>query len=216
MAIDLATNLRAAINNHPVHVHCWLNSMVALHWINGKGEDSQFVSNRVSNIQQHKDVKWHYVPTGENPAYLGSRGGNVVKHQLWQKGPMWLSHQEKWPQDKVFQPSEVSNAELNVIRSVSTATIQTRHMFEELLDPCTLQKELRICAWIQRFIQNSATAASDQKTGLLDASEIEQQRHWWIKRAQQMCQTKGEFQEDKLQLNLQPNGQGLLECRRKI
>ena len=52
MAIDLATNLRAAINNHPVHVHCWLNSMVALHWINGKREDRQFVSNRMSKIQQ--------------------------------------------------------------------------------------------------------------------------------------------------------------------
>ena len=89
-------------------------------------------------------------------------------------------------------------------------------MFEELLDPYTLQKELRICAWIQRFVQNSATAASDQKTDLLDASEIDQQRDWWIKRAQQMCQTKDEFQEDKLQLNIQPNGQGILECRRKI
>ena len=62
--------------------------MVALHWINGKGEYRQFVSNMVSKIQQHKDVKWHYVPTGENPADLGSHGGNVVKHQLWRKGPM--------------------------------------------------------------------------------------------------------------------------------
>ena len=81
------------------------------------------MSNRVSKIQQHKDVKWHYVPTGENPADLGSCGGNLVKHQLWRKGPMLLGHPEKWPQDKVFQPNEESNAELKVIRSVSTTTI---------------------------------------------------------------------------------------------
>ena len=89
-------------------------------------------------------------------------------------------------------------------------------MFDELLDAHTLQKGLRICGWIQRFIRNSATPASDRKTGLLDTSEIDQQRDWWVKRAQKMCQTKDEFQEDKLQLNLQPNGQGILECRGRI
>ena len=89
-------------------------------------------------------------------------------------------------------------------------------MFDELLDAHTLQKGLRICAWIQRFVRNSATAASDRKTGPLDESEIDQQRDWSIKRAQQMCQTKNEFQENKLQLNLEPNGQGILECRGKI
>ena len=79
-----------------------------------------------------------------------------------------------------------------------------------------LQKGLRLCVCIQHFIRNSVTTASDRKTGLLNASEIDQQRDWWIKRAQEMCQTKDEFQEDKLQLNLQPNGQGILECRGRI
>ena len=31
-----------------------------------------------------------------------------------------------------------------------------------------------------------------------------------------MCQTKDEFQDDKLQLNVQPNGQGILECLGRI
>ena len=82
MAINLATNVQAALNTYPVQlpVHCWLDSTVALYWIHGQGEYRQFVSNRVHKIQQHQNVKWHHVPTSENPADLGSRGGSVVDH----------------------------------------------------------------------------------------------------------------------------------------
>ena len=57
--------------------HCWLDSIVALHWIGGNESYKQFVSNRVSKIRQHTDVKWRYVNTEENPADLASRGGPV-------------------------------------------------------------------------------------------------------------------------------------------
>ena len=91
MAINLATNVQLAIDLYPVSVHCWLDSTVALYWIRGQGEYRQFVANRVHKIQQHQDVKWHHVPTTENPADLGSRGGSVDHHQLWNQGPSWLS-----------------------------------------------------------------------------------------------------------------------------
>lgn len=92
MAVNLATNARSALNTHAVStVHCWLDSTVALYWIKGRGEYRQFVSNRVHKIQQHADIEWHHVPTTENPADLGSRGGTVTDHQLWKQGPSWLS-----------------------------------------------------------------------------------------------------------------------------
>lgn len=41
----------------------------------GKGEYKQFVANHVKKINSHKGVTWHFVPTVDKPANLGSRGG---------------------------------------------------------------------------------------------------------------------------------------------
>jgi len=58
MAINLITNTRDALEGFPVHeMYCWLDSTVALHWIRGAGNYKQFVSNRVSKIQQHSNVQ---------------------------------------------------------------------------------------------------------------------------------------------------------------
>ena len=67
-----------------------------------------------------------------------------------------------------------------------------------------------------RFVNNCKIPAVNRKTGPLDTTEIEQQRFWWTKRAQLDSQTSAHFEEDKLQLNLQPNDQGILECRGRI
>ena len=90
MAVNLVTNAQAAINFLPHETHCWLDSTVALYWIKGQGEYRQFVSNRVHKIQQHDQVKWHHVPTEDNPADLGSRGGNAVDNHRWKHGPTCL------------------------------------------------------------------------------------------------------------------------------
>ena len=74
MAVNLVTNVQAALSHLPHKAHCWLDSTVALYWIKGHGEYRQFVSNSVHKIQQHEQVKWHHVPTKDNPADLGSRG----------------------------------------------------------------------------------------------------------------------------------------------
>ena len=70
----------------------WLDSTVALHWIRGNGKYKQFVRNRVRKIRE-KEINWRHVPTKENPADMGSRGGDVgrltafdellEKHELW-------------------------------------------------------------------------------------------------------------------------------------
>ena len=82
MAVNLVTNVRAALDTYQVNTHCWLDSTVALYWINGQGDYRQFVANRVQKIQQHAQVTWDHVPTKENPADLGTRGGDVVKNSL--------------------------------------------------------------------------------------------------------------------------------------
>ena len=42
------------------------------------------------------------------------------------------------------------------------------------------------------------------------------QKAWWIKRVQGDAAAKKHYQEDRLQLNLQPNDQQILECRGRI
>ena len=86
MAVNFVTNVEVTLNNHQVEMHCWLYSTVALYWIKGKGNYRQFVANRAQKIQQHNQATWHRVPTSENPADLGSKGGDVVKNQLWREG----------------------------------------------------------------------------------------------------------------------------------
>ena len=77
MSVNLVTNVQTALSIHPSTIHCWLDSTVALYWIKGQGECKQFVANRVDEIQQHKQVTWHHFPTEENPADIGSRGGDA-------------------------------------------------------------------------------------------------------------------------------------------
>lgn len=78
MATNLLYNVRDSLTGFPVtSLHCWLDSTVALHWIQGDGNYRQFVANSVEKIQAHTDVQWHHVGTTENLADLGSRGGDV-------------------------------------------------------------------------------------------------------------------------------------------
>ena len=63
-----------ALDGLPISsTHCWLDSSVALYWIRRQGEYKQFVANCVEKIYSHEGVTWHYVPTEDNPANLGSR-----------------------------------------------------------------------------------------------------------------------------------------------
>ena len=96
MAVNFVTNVEVTLNNHQVEMHCWLYSTVALYWIKGKGNYRQFVANRAQKIQQHNQATWHRVPTSENP---GSRGGDVVKNQLWREDPAWLRNRSEWLPD---------------------------------------------------------------------------------------------------------------------
>ena len=50
MATNLVSNVKKAIDNcDKIETHCWSDSTVALHWINGSGDYRQFVSNRVGS-----------------------------------------------------------------------------------------------------------------------------------------------------------------------
>ena len=80
--------------------HGWLDSNVALFWIQDVSQYKQFVVNRVRKIREKKGISWRYVPTDKNPSHQGSRGVDAEKLKgLWLKGPEWLRNPSEWPEN---------------------------------------------------------------------------------------------------------------------
>ena len=112
MAVNLIQNVREAIQGFPVPgAFCWLDRTIALHWIRGNGEYGQFVANRVRKIQAHDVDAWRYVPTAQNPADIGGRGGSVNDMKLWWLGPDWLPSTDSWPENPVTNETVESAAD---------------------------------------------------------------------------------------------------------
>ena len=221
MAIKLATNVERAINQNRVKaVHCWLDSTVALYWINGQGDFRQFVANRVAKIQEHNHVKWHHVSTHENPADLGSRGGKVVGDELWKYGPHWLKDQSQWPPQTTLRASPEAIEELKAVMSsralVTVNPPAERDTFSDLLEKFPLRKVLRICAWISRFHENCRATQRERQYGPLTTADIRVRELWWIRKTQIEAAESPEFDKTKVHLNIQPNLDGILECRGRI
>ena len=179
-------------------------------------EIKQFVANRVHKIQQHPEVQWRHVSTKDNPADIGSRSGSVENVQLWWSGPEWLPKKQKWPSDIETKTTPESQAEAKVIREVLAVAQVQEDSLDTLLGKLTLWRTLRVCAWIGRFIHNSRSTRSNRNKGPLTTEEISKQRILWLKRVQESFKQDERFEEHRLQLNLQPNENGLLECRGRI
>ena len=106
-------------------------------------------------IRQHTGIiTWHHIPTDQNPADLGSRGGSMIKAALWKSGPQWLNDPEQWPPKTQLGPSAESNAESKVTREVFATAIPVKDEFSELLEKHSLWKTLHVGAWVRQFLFN--------------------------------------------------------------
>ena len=90
------------------------------------------------------------------------------------------------------------------------------NVFDELLGKYPLQKTLRICTWVNRFVRNCRNKSDKRELGPIKTHEIEERTLWWIKLAQDETKDNPEFSCAKVELNLQPNRSGILECRGRI
>ena len=64
MVTTLLVNVKVALEGMLVTgLNGWLDSTVALFWINGSGQYKQFVENRVQKIRAQPEITWRYVPT---------------------------------------------------------------------------------------------------------------------------------------------------------
>jgi hypothetical protein len=217
MAVNLAANVRESLNGFRLDpdIQCWLDSTVALHWISDRGVYRQFVANRVRKIQSHPNVIWRHVPTRENPADLGSRGGSVTDVDLWWKGPSWLADPEKWPPNIVTQSSPESRAERKVQQELFAGAVEGSNDLDHILGKFGLSKARRVGAWVSRFTHNSRHP-SYKIQGPLTTEEIDNQELLWIKRAQNQGMSDDKFLEDKAQLHLESNSEEVLVCKGRI
>ena len=124
MAANLLPNVRGALQDKPVSAtYGWSDSTVVLHWLKTGGQYRQFVTNGVTEINQH-DIEWRDVPTDQNPADLASRGSSISTSQMWTHGPSWLSNPTKWPNDPVITSNTENEKEAKTIRQVMRSTRQ--------------------------------------------------------------------------------------------
>ena len=135
-------------------LHGWLDSLVVLHWLKGRGQYKQFVANRVRKMQSHPKVSWHHVPTEENPADLGSRGRQVTDCKPWWNGLVWLSNKDAWPPDIVTRASPDTQAEAKATKELFARAEVTNDPLDEILAKFTLTKAMRVSGWVARFAIN--------------------------------------------------------------
>ena len=90
MSVNVAVNVRDALQGLKIakDIQCWLDSTVALHWLNDNGKYRQFVANRVNKMKSQENMLWRHVPTSDNPADLGSRGGSVTTAAMVERSTM--------------------------------------------------------------------------------------------------------------------------------
>ena len=113
------------------------------------------------------------------------------------------------------EPSPESAAERKVQQELFAVGVEGSNDFDAVLEKFGLRKALRIGAWISRFLHNSQNP-SNKATGPLNTAEIETHEMFLVKRAQQQGMGNANFDQDQEQLNPQPNGESVLECRGRI
>ena len=153
--------------------------------------------------------------TSDNPADFGSRSGEVTNHALWWNGPEWLSNKASWPPDIVTSATQESLAEAKAKRDLLSVAVAAADELDDLLEKSSQWRTIRVTAWILRFIQNSRAKKTKRLGGPLTADETKKGELFWEKRVQVRATTDGRY-KDLLQLNLQPNCDGVLEYRGRV
>ena len=160
------------------------------------------MANRVAKIRDAEGIEWHHVPTTENPADLGSRGGQLTK--LWLKGPTWLPDRTHWPPNLVVKPSADSQSESIATRAILNVGVERVEsaLLGDILRKHSLTKTLRIGAWIKRFLDNSRVNVDSRQHGPLTTNVIDQQRLLWIKQVQ--AEAKEDSKCQKYSVSVKP------------
>ncbi|XP_043203646.1 uncharacterized protein LOC122371409 [Amphibalanus amphitrite] len=137
-------------------VHMWTDSMVVLMMIrNRTTRFKTYVANRLALIHDVTEVsEWGYVPSGDNPADVGSRGADGTNLGMWLRGPGFLmKDQSMWP----VEPTErtpLPASEVKKSSPVATALVgRQTDPFGGLVRYFSSFYRLKVAvAWYKRFM----------------------------------------------------------------
>ncbi|XP_070142300.1 uncharacterized protein [Drosophila kikkawai] len=168
---EMAAAILPKMPGPPSALHCWTDSTIVLAWLRKPAcHWTTFVANRVTKITQFTEVeKWAHVRSERNPADLASRGvalQDLADSQLWWHEPAWLRRpRSEWPMQGDVSP--VTDLEKRAVK-VHVAKVPPEDILERF---STLDKALRVLAYVHRFIQRSRKLLSSVEDHLT-ASEI--------------------------------------------
>ena len=131
-----------------ISIQFWTDSQVCIRWIKNTGvlRKDVFVKNRLDHIRRVSE-SWSYVPSGDNPADIPSRGACALA-DLWWRGPCWLSQgRDQWPEQLVIEESDSETCNVGV-----TEDVRVELDVVESPRVSSWRKLVRAQAWIQRWI----------------------------------------------------------------
>lgn len=206
-------------------VRFWLDSKTALYWIYNNGEWKQWVQFRVAEILKMSDKEqWGHVAGKDNPADIGSRGvtaSYLSTSELWWEGPEWLRRGEsEWPTSLVLRDSTEVACERKKV--CTFAVIEDEGVRKvgnviELDRYGSLERLLRVTAWVKRFVSNlkKAKAKRNIKLGELEVAEIGEAERSWILDAQEDVKSNASFEKTRVNLGLVKED-GIYICRGRL
>ncbi|UYV75141.1 hypothetical protein LAZ67_12002621 [Cordylochernes scorpioides] len=169
----LASKTKLALNRKmsiPRLELCAALLLTRLSWLRTMSRNlPTFFGNRVAEIQSCPQIReWRYVPTGDNPADIASRGilGSELKQSsIWWTGPTWLSAEStEWPRKlPVFENQ--SQTELLSVHAISETPLLVA--IGEMSS--TFNGYIRKVAWILRFCHNCRYSAERYQSHLTTA-----------------------------------------------
>ena len=224
--------------------YLWTDATCFLRWINSEKDLSVFVRNRVKEINKYSDIVFGFVSTTENPADVATRGttvSNLQNDYLWWHGPRWLTEaEEEWPnsaivnndkadvkyESEIKKPKSMKETGLlntpePVVTSQTTQIENSAPLGIDCARYSSFTTLLRVTALALRFInklRNSSTPIGPLTSSELDASE-----KLWVKYIQRKhfkevfeAMSKGKSNNQKKQLGLYLDADGLLRCQGRI
>ena len=160
----------------------WSDSQITLCWISNKKKLPPFVANRVNKIHDLvPTATWMYCPTQDNPGDLVTRGisfDSLRDSQLWQYEPTWLTCKSHWPKWEHSETLHLQAEEEPVEEPRKVDSVPPhQHNLCSIIDIdrySTLQRLLRVSAYVLRFIQNCKQSnPSLRRTGQLLPNDID-------------------------------------------
>ncbi|XP_037501540.1 uncharacterized protein LOC119375434 [Rhipicephalus sanguineus] len=167
----------------------WTDSLVALHWIRAKTRNRDLISNRVAEISKLTNPDtWAHCSSGENPADLLTRGVSakaLLESDKWWHGPPWISTPGPIPSFKLDDlPNDRDNEPLfETATTICPSLVSSRTSIVRAEDFSSLNRLLRVTAFVQRFVHN-ASRRSPPRGGTLTTLELEEAERYWLRLVQ--------------------------------